>query len=66
MPEVARKQPMYLVQKGNEKYNAEEENQFLVLEKSSKNILQLIEKTIELMLSAKSEALTLAVKQELM
>lgn len=37
-----------------------------MLEKSSKNILQLIEKTIELMLSAKSEALTLAVKQELM
>ena len=66
MPEVAKKQPMYFVQKGNEKYNAEEEEDFIIADKESKNILGLIEKSIDLLMSTRSETLCMAVKQELL
>jgi CHASE3 domain sensor protein len=57
---------MYFVQKGNEKFSPEGEHDFLVTDKSGKNILTLIDKTIDLLLSAKSETLTLRIKEELM
>jgi hypothetical protein len=63
MPEIARKQPMYFVQKGNEKYKPEEEEEFLVADKSSKNIMQLVDKITDLILAAKSDPLTLTAKQ---
>ena len=57
---------MYFVQKGNEKYKAEEEEEFIIADKESKNILGLIDKCIDLMISTHSETLCLAVKQELL
>jgi len=33
VPEVAKKQPMYFVQKGNEKYKSEEEDEYLIADK---------------------------------
>ncbi len=42
IPEIAKKQPMYFVQKGNEKFSPEGEHDFLVTDKSGKNILTLI------------------------
>lgn len=53
---------MYFVQKGNENFSLEGEHDFLVADKSGKNVLALIEKTIDLLLSAKSETLTLRIK----
>ena len=66
IPEIAKKQPMYLVQKGNEKYSPEEEHDFLVTDKSGKNIMTLVERAVDLILSAKSDTLNLNLKQELM
>lgn len=57
---------MYLVQKGNEKYSPEEEHDFLVTDKSGKNIMALVERAVDLILSAKSDTLNLNLKQELM
>ena len=44
MASIAKHQPMYFVQKGNEKFKKEEEEEFLIGEKSAKNLLALVEK----------------------
>jgi hypothetical protein len=64
--QVAKHQPMYFVQKGNEKYSKEEEEEFMVVDKCGRNIVSLVEKLTDLILASKSEALEQALKQELM
>lgn len=54
---------MYFVQKGNEKFNKDEEDEYMINDKCGKNIFKLVEKVTELIQSSKNEVLERALKQ---
>ena len=60
---MAKQQPMYFVQKGNEKFNKDEEDEYMINDKCGKNIFKLVEKVTELIQSSKNEVLERALKQ---